>query len=150
MNPLRRRERAQISSGPEVPKYLLVQNPDYKAKTSESLQLAVNTNTNITANAPTVRERREARLNEMRTRHEEYETRTDAMLVGAGGSLERARSLINPMNLAQAGRMVYFRLPRQIYMQREIRLAEEMLARESAESIQSVEVDLGGRDFEAE
>ena len=80
------------------------------------------------------------RLNEMRTRYQNYTDRTDGMIIGREGSLERARSMLNPINLANAHRVAYFRLPRQIYMQREIRLAEERLAHESVESLESVEV----------
>ena len=128
------RNRAQINSGPETPKYLIVQNPDFR----ESLQLATNTNTNITANVPTVRERREARLNEMRTRYQNYTDRTDSMM---GSWLDNGLvGAVNPINLLNTNRVAYFRLPRQTYMQREIRLAEERLARESVESVESVEV----------
>ena len=134
MNRFRTNSRARIQSGPEMPNYLIVQNPDDVADTMSTLQFASNT----TPPGQTELERRQERLNELRTRYEQYALHTDNLL---DPHQDEGFNLV---------RVVLFRTPRELYMQRLIRQAQQALSEipEASAEVESPHVEVESRQEE--
>ena len=132
---------ARINTGPEMPKYLVVQNPDDVADTMSTLQLATNTTPPDPLRQLILRQERlrqerlnelTRRLNVLRSQYQHYNNTTEEMV-------RHLESLERPVLSTRQFRAS--RVPRQAHMQQLITLEQQNLELEQ-ERLNDIEAGL--------